>query len=117
MACDSLDFTPSEIQVESELDQQLANMRGQLAQQGIGFDLYCQMLNTTEEKLREEARGSAETAIRIQTAIEQIAYSEQLEATDEEISRIIRRNTEEQRIVGQNTEALRTIGQNTEEQT
>ena len=54
MACDSLDFTPSEIQVESELDQQLANMRGQLAQQGIGFDLYCQMLNTTEEKLREE---------------------------------------------------------------
>ena len=37
--------------------------------------------------------------------------------SDEEISRIIRRNTEEQRIVGQNTEALRTIGQNTEEQT
>ena len=89
MACDSLDFTPSEIQIESELDQQLANMRGQLAQQGIGFDLYCQMLNTTEEKLREEARGSAETAIRIQTAIEQIAYSEQLEATDEEISRMM----------------------------
>jgi hypothetical protein len=37
--------------------------------------------------------------------------------SDEEISRIIRQNTEEQRIVGQNTEELRTIGQNTEEQT
>ena len=88
-AVDTLEFTPSETQVESEIDQQLNNMRVQLAQQGIGFDLYCQMLNTTEEKLREEARGSAETAIRIQTAIEQIAYSEQLEATDEEISRMM----------------------------
>ena len=89
MACDSLDFTPSEIQIESELDQQLSNMRAQLAQQGIGFDLYCQMLNTTEEKLRQEARGSAVVAIKMQTTIEQIAYTEKLEATDEDINRMV----------------------------
>ena len=89
MAGDSLDFTPSEIQIESELDQQLANMRGQLAQQGIGFDLYCQMLNTTEEKLREEARGAAVVAIKMQTTIEQIAYTEKLEATDADINQLV----------------------------
>ena len=37
--------------------------------------------------------------------------------SDEEISRIIRRNTEALRTTGQNTEALRTIDQNTEEPT
>ena len=89
MACDSLDFTPSEIQIESELDQQMANLRGQLAQQGIGFDLYCEMLSTTEEKLREEARGAAVVAIKMQTTIEQIAYTEKLEATDEDINKLV----------------------------
>ena len=86
---DTLEFAPSETQVESEIDQQLNNMRTQLAQQGIGFDLYCQMLNTTEEKLREEARGAAVVAIKMQTTIEQIAYTEKLEATDADINQLV----------------------------
>ena len=88
-ACDTLGFTPSEIQIESEVDAQIENLKKELAQQGIGFDLYLQYLHATEEQLREHARGSAEVAVKIQTTIEQIAYTENLEATDEEISQMV----------------------------
>ena len=88
-ACDTLGFTPSEIQIESEVDAQIENLKKELAQQGIGFDLYLQYLHATEEQLREHARGSAEVAVKIQTTIEQIAYTENLEATDEDLSQMV----------------------------
>jgi trigger factor len=89
MACDSLEFTPSEHQVDVEVDVQMENLKSQLAQQGIGLSLYCDYLNTTEEQLREHARDSAVVAVKIQATIEQIAYNEKLEATDEEINQMV----------------------------
>ena len=89
MACDSLGYVPSETQIESEIDAQIQNLRAQLAQQGIGFDLYLQHLHATEDQLREHARGSAEVAVKIQATIEQIAYNEKMEATDEEINALV----------------------------
>ena len=47
--------------------------------------MYCQFMNTTEEKLREDARGNALVSVKIQAAIEQVVYTEQLEASKEEI--------------------------------
>ena len=88
-ACDTLGFTPSETQIESEVDAQIQNLKNELAQQGIGFELYLQYLHATEEQLREHARGSAEVAVKIQTTIEQIAYTEKLEATDEDINQMV----------------------------
>ena len=89
MACDSLGYAPSETQIESEIDAQIQNLRAQLAQQGIGFDLYLQHLHATEEQLREHSRRSAEVAVKMQATIEQIAYTENLEATDEEINQMV----------------------------
>ncbi len=88
-ACDSLEFTPSETQIESEINDQMAAMQEQLAQQGLSMAMYCQFMNTTEEKLREDARGSAIVAVKIQATIEQIAYIENMEATEEEIAELI----------------------------
>ena len=88
-AAESLDFHPTEDQIESELDVEIQNMRAQLQQQGLTLEMYCQFMNTTEEKLREDARGNAEAAVRIQATIEQIAYIENMEATEEEISEMI----------------------------
>ena len=89
MACDSLEFTPSDHQIDVEVDVQMEALKTQLAQQGIGFSLYCEYLNTTEEQLREHARDSAVVSVKIQATIEQIAYNEKLEATDEEISQMV----------------------------
>ena len=88
-AVDTLEFTPSEHQIDVEVDAQIEGLKAQLAQQGIGFDLYLQHLHATEEQLREHARNSAEVAVKIQAAIEQIAYNEKMEATEEEINAMI----------------------------
>jgi len=88
-AADSLEFTPSELQIENELTEQMNMMKAQLAQQGLSMEMYCQFMNTTEEQLREDNRSTAEVTVRIQATIEQIAYTESMEATEEEISEMI----------------------------
>ncbi|MBR1972404.1 MAG: trigger factor [Oscillospiraceae bacterium] len=84
-AAETMDFTPSEKQIDAEVDEQLNNLKAQLAQQGLTLEMYCQFMSTTEEKLREDARGNAEASVRIQAAIEQIVYLENLEATEQEM--------------------------------
>ncbi len=88
-AAQTLNFTPSEKQVEAEMDEQMQNLKAQLAQQGLTIEMYCQFMSTTEEKLREESRPNAEASVRIQAAIEQIVYLENLEATKEEIGQAL----------------------------
>ena len=88
-AAETMDFTPSEKQIEAELDEQMQNLRAQLAQQGLAIEMYCQFMNTTEEKLREDARANAEMSVRIQAAIEQIVVLENLEADQEEIGQAV----------------------------
>jgi FKBP-type peptidyl-prolyl cis-trans isomerase (trigger factor) len=51
--------------------------------------MYCSFMNTTEEKLREDARAGAEISVKLQAAIETIAELENLEATKEEIAEAV----------------------------
>ncbi len=88
-AADTLDFTPNEAQIQEELDEQMKNMSAQLAQQGLSLQMYCQFMNTTEEKLRQDARENAVQSIRIQAAIEQIVDLEGLQAEKEEIGEAV----------------------------
>ena len=84
-AAQTLEFTPSQEQINAELDEQMQNLSAQLAQQGLNLEMYCQFMNTPEEKLREDARANAEASVRIQAAIELVVEKEQLEPTEEEI--------------------------------
>ena len=101
-AADTLEFTPSEEQINAELDEQMQNLSAQLAQQGLNLEMYCQFMNTTEEALREDARANAVASVRIQAAIETIVQLEQLEATEDDMAKamamVARQNrmTEEQ---------------------
>ena len=88
-AADTLEFTPSEKQIEAEVDEQMQNLQAQLSHQGLTLEMYCQFLNTTEAKLREDARPNAEASVRIQAAIEQVVYTEGLEAGKEEIGEAV----------------------------
>ena len=88
-AAETLEFEPSEAQVQAELDEQIQNLRAQLAQQGLSLEMYCQFMSTTEEKLREDARANAVASIRGQAAIEQIVAIENLEASKEEIAEAV----------------------------
>ncbi len=89
MAAETLEFTPSEAQVNDEVENQMQNMSAQLAQQGLSLDMYCSFMNTTQEALRADMRANAENAVKVQAAIELIADLEQMEATKEEISEAV----------------------------
>ena len=88
-AAETLDFTPSEAQIEAELDEQMQNLSAQLAQQGLTLEMYCQFMNTTQAKLREDARASAEASVRVQAAIELIVETEGLDVSKEEIGEAV----------------------------
>ena len=88
-AADTLEFNPSEAQLEAELDEQMNNLKAQLAQQGLSVEMYCQFMNTTEAQLREDARADAEASIRAQAAIELIVSLENLEASEKEIGQAV----------------------------
>jgi len=89
MAADTMEFTPSDKQVEAEMDEQIQNLKAQLNQQGLNMEMYCQFMNTTEEKLREDSRANAVASVRIQAAIEQVVYLENMEASKEEIGEAV----------------------------
>ena len=88
-AADTMDFTPTEAQINAEVEEQMQNLSAQLAQQGLNLEMYCQFMSTSEEQLRQDARANAIASVRIQAAIEQIVYSENLEATKEEIGQAL----------------------------
>ena len=85
-AADTLEFEPSEEQIQAEMDEQMQNLNAQLAQQGVNLQMYCQFMNTTEEKLRADTRANAIASVKVQAAIEQIVALENLEATEEDIA-------------------------------
>ncbi len=88
-AAQTLEFTPTEQQIQAEIDEQMETLKAQLAQQGLNLQMYCQFMSTTEEKLRQEARSNARQSVQIQAAIEQIVFIENLEATQEEIGQAV----------------------------
>ena len=84
-AAETLEIQISEKMLDEAAQEQLQNLKAQLAQQGLSVEMYCQFMNTTEEKLLEEARPAAENAIRCRAVIDEVVQIEGLEATEEEI--------------------------------
>ena len=85
MAAETLEFNPSETQVNEEVENQIQNLSAQLAQQGLNLEMYCSFMGTTEEAIRADMRANAESAVKMQAAIELIADLEQLTASKEEL--------------------------------
>jgi trigger factor len=85
-AAETLELNISESMLQDAMEEQLQNMRAQLAQQGLSLEMYCQFMSTTEEKLKEELRPQAEFAIRSRAAIDEIVQIEGLEADKQDIA-------------------------------
>ena len=88
-AADSLELTISPKMLEDAVQEQLQNLRAQLAQQGLSIEMYCQFMSTTEEQLREDLRPQAEFAIRSRAAIDEIVQIEGLSADEEDIGKAL----------------------------
>ena len=88
-AADTLDMEITPEQLEKALEEQMQMLTAQLSRQGATLEMYCSFLNTTPEKLREEAEPSARAAVRSQEAIRRIAELEELEATQDDIAQAL----------------------------
>ena len=88
-ASETLEFTVSDEMLDGAVEEQLQNMQAQLARQGLNLQMYCQFMNTDEQKLREEARPGALAAIKARATVDEIVRLENLEATKEEIAQAL----------------------------
>ena len=75
--------------LEGAVEEQLQNLRAQLAQQGLSLEMYCQFMSTSEAQLKEDLRPQAEYAIRSRAAIDEIVQIEGLEADKEDIAQAL----------------------------
>ncbi len=76
---------PTAEQLKDAVDEQMKALEGQLQQQGATIEMYCQMMNTTEEKLRQQAIPAAKKNIRANAGIAKIIELENLTAAQEEL--------------------------------
>lgn len=88
-AAATLDYTPSEAELETAVDVEMQNLEAQLVNKGVNLEMYCQFMNTTVEDLRKDAFPAAEAALRTHQTVLKIAELEQLEPTSEEMSQAL----------------------------
>ncbi len=88
-AAETLEYDPTEGELEEAVQEQMNNLRAQLSRQGLTLDMYMQFMNITEEALREEARPAAIAALRNEEAIRRIVAVENLTAEKEEIAQAL----------------------------
>lgn len=75
---------PTEM-VELQAAQMTEGFKQQLASQGILFDQYLKMTNTTEADFIKQAYGPAEQQVKMDLAVKAIIDAEKLDATDDEV--------------------------------
>ena len=88
-AAQTLELTITDQMLSDAVEDQMNNLRAQLAQQGLNLEMYCQFMNTTEQALREDVKPTAEAALRCRAAIDEIVLAEGLEADQEEIAQTL----------------------------
>lgn len=75
-----------EVLIESEVNNMLAEFRGNLSQAGMDFDEYMKNVNATVEGLREEWKPLAENKVKEHLAIREVALRENIKAEEDEIT-------------------------------
>lgn len=76
--------------VEVEIDNMMRDMETRLSYQGLNMHQYLQMMNKTENDVRDNFRGQATESIKTRLVLEAIVKAEKIEATPEEITEKIK---------------------------
>jgi trigger factor len=72
--------------IDSEVNNMIAEFKGNLSQAGMDFDEYMRNANATIEGIREEWKPLAEKKVREHLAVREIAIREDIKAEDDEIT-------------------------------
>lgn len=75
-----------EVLIEQETDSLVNDFAQRIAQQGFSLEQFKQMTGQTDENIREQMRGDAQSKVKVRLVLEAIAAKEELKITDEEIN-------------------------------
>ncbi|WZU02734.1 hypothetical protein MGH68_07530 [Erysipelothrix sp. D19-032] len=73
--------------ITEELNQMFNEFQQRLAQQGMNFELYSQILGQTEEDVKSQMGEDAEKRVRTRLTLEKIREVEGLKVDDEEVEK------------------------------
>ncbi len=85
-----LDTVIPQVLVESELNQMIAQMRGDIERMGLSFADYLKHLKKTEEGLRSEWRPDAEKRVKLDLIIAHVAEKEKLSPDAEKVEKEVK---------------------------
>ena len=84
-AAETLEYTPTQEELDEAVNQQMKAFEAQLQQQGLTLEMYCNFMTTNEQELLKDMEPAALAQLRQQKAINEIVKLENLQATDEEL--------------------------------
>lgn len=85
-----LDVVIPKVLIESELNQMIAQMRGDIERMGLSFTDYLKHLKKTEDELKSEWRPDAEKRVKLDLIIAHIAESEKLSPDAEKVEKEVK---------------------------
>ncbi|WP_155285878.1 trigger factor [Lacticaseibacillus zhaodongensis] len=71
--------------IDTEIQQQMDQFMGNIQRQGIQPEMYYKLTGTSEQQLRDQFAGDAETRVKTNLVLEAIVAKEDIKASDEEI--------------------------------
>ena len=82
---DGIEADIPDAMIDLQCEKMVDSLKQQLASQGIPFDQYLKMVQSTEEAVKAEAKEPAQQQARMDLAIEALIKAEGIDATEEEI--------------------------------
>lgn len=83
--CNRAEVEIPEVMIEKEIDMMLKDLEMRLGYQGLDLASYYQYTNSSEAKVREYMKETAEKKVKTELVLEKIVKDEKIEATEEEV--------------------------------
>jgi len=75
-----------EVMIKNEQEKILGEMKNNVEQHGLSFDMYLTNLKKTVDEIKEEMKDQAEKRVKAVLVLEEIAKQEDIKPTDEEVT-------------------------------
>ncbi|EDS78114.1 trigger factor [Clostridium botulinum C str. Eklund] len=83
--CNRAEVEIPEVMIEKEIDMMIKDLEMRLGYQGLDLASYYQYTNSSEAKVREYMKETAEKKVKTELVLEKVVKDENIEATEEEI--------------------------------
>ncbi|MCY6484441.1 trigger factor [Clostridium aestuarii] len=83
--CEKTEVDIPKAMIDKEVDNMVKDLEMRLKYQGLDIDTYYQYTNSSEEKVREYMKETAEKRVKTELVIEKVVKEENIEADDEEL--------------------------------